>query len=125
MKVWFWVMLLDVLNVPLSLVTVCGASLMLVQMTCIPFLIVKVAGSNMYILFFSTIFTLTTVEVVLGAVVGVGLGVGCDVAVGVEAVVVPPPPHAAKSRAATSANEKNPHTNRVRLASDERYICIR
>ena len=120
MKVWFWVMLLDVLNVPLSLVTVCGASLMLVHTTCVPVLIVSVAGSNMYILFFSMIFTLATV-----AVVGVGLGVGCDVAVGVEAVVVPPPPHAAKSRAAMSANEKNPHTNRARLASDERYICIR
>ena len=125
MKVWFWVMLLDVLNVPLSLVTVCGASLMLVHTTCVPVLIVSVAGSNMYILFFSMMFTLATVAVVLGAVVAVGLGVGCDVAVGVEAVVVPPPPHAAKSRAATSANEKNPHNNRARLASDERYICIR
>src|SRR5213080_3174386 len=81
---------------------------MLVHTTCVPVLIVSVAGSNMYILFFSTIFTLATVAVVLGAVVAVGLGVGCDVAVGVEAVVVPPPPHAAKSRAAMSANEKNP-----------------
>ena len=98
---------------------------MLVHITCVPVLIVSVAGSNMYMLFFSTIFTLTTVAGALDAVVAVGLGVGCDVAVGVEAIVVPPPPHAAKSRAATSANEKNPHTNRVRLASDERYICIR
>jgi len=119
MKVWFWVMLLDVLNVPLSLVTVCGASLVLVHTTCVPVLIVNVAGSNMYLSFFSTIFTLTTAVGVLDAVVAVGLGVGCDVAVGVGAVVVPPPPHAAKSRAATSANEKNPHNNRARLASDD------
>src|ERR1051326_2072885 len=113
-------MLLDVLNVPLSLVTVCGASLMLVHTTCVPVLIVNVAGSNMYFSSFSTIFTLTTVAGALGAVVAVGLGVGCDVAVGVEDVVVPPPPHAAKSRAATSANEKNPHNNRARLANNER-----
>ena len=98
---------------------------MLVHTTCVPVLIVSVAGSNMYISFFSMIFTLATVAFVLGAVVAVGLGVGCDVAVGVEAVVVPPPPHAAKSRLATSANEKNPHNNRARLVSDKRYICIR
>src|SRR5438045_8650921 len=105
MKVWFWVMLLDVLNVPLLPVTVCGASLMLVHTTCVPVLIVSVAGSNMYILFFSMMFTLATVAVVLGAVVAVGLGVGCAVAVGVDAVFGHAPPNDAQGASSTIANE--------------------
>jgi hypothetical protein len=62
MKVWFCDKLLVVLKAPVSLVTVCGASLAFVQITWVPFLIVRVEGSNEYIPFFSTICTLATVE---------------------------------------------------------------
>src|SRR5260370_40951339 len=125
LKVWFWVILLAELKTPaVSLVTVWGASEVFSHSTCIPTLMESVAGWKEYFPFCSTIFTLTTVGVGvgvgLGAVVGVGVGVGCVVAVGVEAVVVPPPPHAAKRRATTSAKERYPQSDRVRLANHPR-----
>jgi len=82
----------------------------------------SVAGWKEYFPFCSTIFTLATVDVWVGVGLGavVGVGVGCDGAVGVEAVVVPPPPHAANSRATMSAKERYAQSDRVRLANDAR-----
>src|SRR5258708_7796407 len=123
MKVWFWVRFPVVPKTPaMSLVTVCGASVVLVQTTCVPTLIVSVAGLKAYLSLASTIFTWTTV--------GVGLGVGCAVVavgagVGVEVVVVPPPPHAANSRAATVANDSVHQRTRVCLAKDDRLVFIK
>jgi hypothetical protein len=109
-----------------SLVTVWGASEVLSHTTCVPTLIVSVAGWNEYFSFASTIFTITTVGVGvgvgLGGDVGVGVAVGC--VVGVVVVAVSPPPHAAKSSVATNANEKNAQDNRNRLANDDGYLFI-
>jgi hypothetical protein len=130
LKVWFWVILLVEPKVPAaSLVTVWGASEVFNHSTCVPTLIVSVAGWKEYFPFCSMIFTLATfgveVGVGVGAVVGDGVGVGCVVAVGVEAVVVPPPPpHAAKSRATIIAKERYAQSGRVRLANDARLVLV-
>jgi hypothetical protein len=117
LKVWFWVILLVEPKVPAaSLVTVWGASEVFNHSTCVPTLIVSVAGWKEYFPFCSMIFTLAT----FGVEVGVGLGAVVGDGVGVEAVVVPPPPHAAKSRATISAKERYAQSDRVRLANDER-----
>src|SRR5690348_11115023 len=90
---------------------------MLVQTTCVPFLIVKVAGSNMYLSFFSTIFTIA----VTGVAVGVGLG--CAVAVGAGVALVPP--QATSRRVATVANDKATQRNRTRTVNCDRAFLIR
>ena len=125
MKVWFWVILAgEPKTAAVSLVTVCGASEVLVHITCVPTLMLSVAGWKEYLPFCSMIFTMATVGVGVGLGTVVGVGVG-EVAVGVEVVVVPPPPQAAKRKAATSANERYPQSDRVRLANDARYIFIK
>lgn len=52
---------LEAVKAPVSLVTVWGASLTFVQTTCVPALIVKVAGEKEYFSLFSTILTFATV----------------------------------------------------------------
>ena len=86
-----------------SLVTVCGASLLFVHSTVVPLVIVSVAGEKAYLPFCSTICTL--------ALVAVAVVVGCEGAVGLVAGVVPPPPHATKRRVAPVANVKATHNN--------------
>jgi hypothetical protein len=87
---------------------------------------VNVAGWKEYFSFASTIFTVTTcgfgVGVGLGCDVGVGVAVGGVVAVGVEVVVVAPPPHAAKRSATTIANEKNTQDNCAFLVIDDSFL---
>jgi len=129
LKVWFCVILLGEPKTPaVSLVTVWGASEVLSHTTCVPTLIVSVAGWKEYFSFASTIFTVTTVGVGvgvgLGGDVGVGVAVGGVVAVGVEVVAVPPPPHAVKRSAAIIANEKNTQDNRTFLANDDSFLFM-
>jgi hypothetical protein len=89
-------------------------------------------GVKEYTPLFSTIFTVTALELEaevglwLGWVVAVAVGaeVGCVVAAGAEVVVVPPPPQAAKNKAKTIASDRNPQERRVCLATDDRYVCI-
>ena len=129
LKVWFCVILLGEPKTPaVSLVTVWGASEVLSHTTCVPILIVSVAGWKEYFSFASTIFTVTTVGfgvgVGLGGDVGVAVAVGGVVAVGVEVVAVPPPPHAAKRSATIIANDKNIQDNRAFLANDDSFIFM-
>lgn len=129
MKVWFLLIFAVELKTPaVSLVTVWGASEVLSHTTCVPTVIVSVAGWKEYCSFASTIFTVTTVGVGvgvgLGGDVGVGVAVGAVVAVGVEVAVVPPPPHADNISAAIIANEKNAPNNRALLANNDRYLFM-
>jgi hypothetical protein len=129
LKVWFFVTLVVEPKTPaVSLVTVWGASEVLSHTTCVPTLIVSVAGWKEYFSFASTIFTVTTVGVGvgvgLGGDVGVAVGVGGIVAVGVEVVAAPPPPHAATRSAAMIASEKNTQDNRTRPANDDGFLFI-
>src|SRR5438067_12716763 len=90
--------------------TVCGASLILTHSTCVPTLILRVAGSKVYFSSFSTIFTMTVAPGVgLGVAVGVG---GAVVEVGFAAVVRP---QATKRRLATAVNDRTSHRNLRRL----------
>jgi hypothetical protein len=121
LKFWFWVILLGDAKVPpVSLVTVCGASVVLSHTTCVPTLTLSDAGSKEYFSFFSTIFTIT---VAAGAEVGavVAVGVGAVVAVGVG-VAAGDPPHAAKRKAATAVNDMTFQNQRVLLAKDNRFV---
>jgi len=106
-----------------SLVTVCGASDMLVQTTCVPFGIDSVAGSKEYFPLFSTIFTfITAADVGLAGEVAAVVGLACE-AVGVGVVAVPPP-HAAKIMVARATKDRIPQTNRKRTVLGNIYFPI-
>lgn len=85
-------------------------------------------GVKEYTPLFSTIFTMATVALEvglwLGCVVAVGAEVGCVVAAGVGVVDVPVPPQAANRKATMIASGRNPQDARLRLANDERCVCI-
>jgi len=96
-------------DLPSSLVTVCGALVILVHVTVVPTLMVMAAGLNAKVLL-----DMIETAIVLpdGAVVGVlpdGAVVGVvPPAVGVVPVlVVPPPPQAASSTSAANASKTN------------------
>jgi hypothetical protein len=124
-NVWFWVNEDEEVNAPaVSLVTVWGVSVVFTHFTCVPALIERVAGEKEYFSSFSTIFTVTTLELACDVAVAVGAEVGCVVAVGEEDVVVPPPPQAAKRKATIIASGRNLQERRVRLVNDDRFICM-
>jgi hypothetical protein len=98
------VIIFDARVVPVSLVTVCGASEALVQTTLVPFATVRVAGPNPYLSFCSEIFTLATAELAAVVPAGAAVAVGAVVAVAVVLALVLVP-HPARNRIPTSMTQ--------------------
>lgn len=128
LNVWCSEMGLEAVKAPLSLVTVWGASLTFVQTTCVPALMVKLAGEKEYFSSFSTIETFATVGVAVGEGVGVGavvgVAVGAVVAVGVLVVAVDDPPQAVKNSVPMTAKDRIIHRERLRYERDNRETFI-